>query len=310
MNDGVDNLAETRFAIVHAENVSRETSAARCPISLELAARAACVLEVSVPKPGNVHAESDSAGATHDDFLRSADAVAPVIAGAGLRGVGATVLGAIRATRRVVNHNTNLGIVLLLTPLAAVPRDKTPADGINDVLSNTTVQDARDVYEAIRLAEPGGLGTVPHADISQQPSCTLLEAMNLAAERDLVARQYANGFREVLGDGVPLFCETLAQTSTWQDAVVRLHLDLMSRYPDSLIARKCGIATAQKAARRAAAVLSAGWPDTSHGMRLCDELDAWLRADGNRRNPGTTADLVTACLFVALREGRVALSEV
>lgn len=33
------------------------------------------------------------------------------------------------------------------------------------------------------------------------------------------------------------------------------------------------------------------------------ELDAWLRAAGRGRNPGTTSDLVTACLFVALREG-------
>ena len=33
------------------------------------------------------------------------------------------------------------------------------------------------------------------------------------------------------------------------------------------------------------------------------ELDAYLRSDGHRLNPGTTADLVTACLFVALREG-------
>ena len=37
------------------------------------------------------------------------------------------------------------------------------------------------------------------------------------------------------------------------------------------------------------------------------ELDAWLRAEGNRRNPGTTADLVTACLFIALREGSITL---
>jgi triphosphoribosyl-dephospho-CoA synthetase len=32
-------------------------------------------------------------------------------------------------------------------------------------------------------------------------------------------------------------------------------------------------------------------------------LDADLRGDGNARNPGTTADLVTAVLFVALLEG-------
>jgi triphosphoribosyl-dephospho-CoA synthetase len=29
-----------------------------------------------------------------------------------------------------------------------------------------------------------------------------------------------------------------------------------------------------------------------------------LRADGHRRNPGATADLIAAALFVALREGQ------
>jgi triphosphoribosyl-dephospho-CoA synthase len=49
-------------------------------------------------------------------------------------------------------------------------------------------------------------------------------------------------------------------------------------------------------------VLQAGWPDTSVGRKTCQELDAWLRADGHRRNPGTTADLVAATLFAALRD--------
>jgi hypothetical protein len=46
---------------------------------------------------------------------------------------------------------------------------------------------------------------------------------------------------------------------------------------------------------------------TEESRKLLAELDAWLRAEGNGRNPGTSADLVTACLFVALREGRITL---
>ena len=38
------------------------------------------------------------------------------------------------------------------------------------------------------------------------------------------------------------------------------------------------------------------------------ELDSWLRSDGNRRNPGTTADLVAATLFAGLRGGKLPLS--
>ncbi len=35
------------------------------------------------------------------------------------------------------------------------------------------------------------------------------------------------------------------------------------------------------------------------------ELDFWLRSDGHRRNPGTTADLVAASLFAAIQTGQI-----
>ena len=76
----------------------------------------------------------------------------------------------------------------------------------------------------------------------------------------------------------------------------------MARHPDTLIARKCGLAVAEEAARRARQVLDGGWPKPGAAWARLGELDAWLRADGHRRNPGATADLVAATLFVALRE--------
>jgi triphosphoribosyl-dephospho-CoA synthase len=41
------------------------------------------------------------------------------------------------------------------------------------------------------------------------------------------------------------------------------------------------------------------------GRAALQAFDASLRRDGNALNPGTTADLVTAVLFVALLEGRL-----
>jgi triphosphoribosyl-dephospho-CoA synthase len=62
---------------------------------------------------------------------------------------------------------------------------------------------------------------------------------------------------------------------------------------------------AAEASRRAAEVLAAGWPDApADPLRA---FDAWLRADGHARNPGATADLVTAALFAALRDGTIGL---
>jgi len=73
------------------------------------------------------------------------------------------------------------------------------------------------------------------------------------------------------------------------------------------IARKCGMAEAEEASRRARAVLGAGWPDAEAGRKAFAAFDAWLRADSNRRNPGTSADLVTACIFAALRDNKIML---
>jgi triphosphoribosyl-dephospho-CoA synthase len=270
-----------------------------------LCAQLACIWEASARKPGNVHRFRDFDDANYVDFLMSAAAVAPVLGMAPGRRVGETVLQGVHAARAVVPSNTNLGIVLLLTPLAAVAEEEDPRAGLAPVLDALDVNDSRLVYEAIRLANPGGLGEAPEQDVHSEPTQTLRQVMALAADRDLIARQYANGFREVFDDGVLALVRGLEQTSSLEGGVVSCHLHLMASYPDSLIGRKRGKAEAEESTRRARQVLDAGWPDTPAGRTALVDLDAWLRAAGRGRNPGTTADLVAACLFVALRTGRI-----
>jgi triphosphoribosyl-dephospho-CoA synthase len=53
--------------------------------------------------------------------------------------------------------------------------------------------------------------------------------------------------------------------------------------------------------------LSSGPPGTAAYQHALDDFDVWLRADGHRRNPGTTADFIAAGLFVIFREGRLEL---
>ena len=90
------------------------------------------------------------------------------------------------------------------------------------------------------------------------------------------------------------------------DAIIHTHVRLLAEIPDSLIARKCGPATAQEASVRAGHVLDCGAPgDAAYHEALAD-LDFWMRSDGHRRNPGTTADLVGAGLFVALWQEKIA----
>jgi triphosphoribosyl-dephospho-CoA synthase len=272
-----------------------------------LSAQVACVWEATARKPGNVHRFRDFEDSSYLDFVLSAAAIAPVLTMACQRSVGETILEGVRATRRVVRSNTNLGIVLLLAPLAAVPEGEDLRAGVARVLAGLTLDDARQAYEAIRLARPGGLGTVPEQDVAGEPTGTLREVMALAAGRDLVARQYAGGFAEVLDGGVPALREGLGRAGSLEGAIVFAQLALMARHPDTLIARKCGPAEAEEAGRRAARVLEVGWPQARAGWDALDELDGWLRAAGHSRNPGATADLLTACLFVLLRQGTITL---
>ena len=173
-------------------------------------AQLACVLEVMAPKPGNVHRLRDLDDLGFVDFLASALAIGEAMDRAATDGVGPAVERAIEATRRLVATNTNLGIVLLLAPLAAVPEGMGLREGVRSVLDATTIDDAQAVYRAIRLAQPGGMGSVPDQDVAQEPTLPLKAVMALAADRDLVARQYANGFHEVFADALSALEEALA----------------------------------------------------------------------------------------------------
>lgn len=282
-----------------------EPPPSREPLTTGQCATLACLWEAAAPKPGNVHRGADFEDLAFEDFLTSAVAIAPAMDAAPGKPVGRTVLQAVEATRRAVGTNTNLGTVLLLAPLAAVPRERPLADSVAGVLANLTPDDARDVYEAIRLAEPGGLGRVAEHDVADRPPQDLLAAMRAAADRDLVARQYAESFAQVLGTAVPRLVEGLGRGWTISQAVVHVQMRLMAEFPDSLIARKCGPRVAQESAARAAAVLGAGLPGEPAYHEALADLDFWLRSDGHRRNPGTTADLIAAAVFAALCDGLV-----
>ncbi|HKB05216.1 MAG TPA: RimK family alpha-L-glutamate ligase, partial [Gemmataceae bacterium] len=265
----------------------------------------ASVWEVTARKAGNVHRQRDFADVTYTDFVHSAEAAAPEIGRAADRPLGQTILAAIRATRAVVRTNTNLGIVLLLSPLAKVPEGTDLRTGVREVLAHTTVQDASDVYAAIRLAAPGGLGTAEQQDVRDAPTLPLRDVMALAADRDLVARQYANDFADVFDHGVPALLDGLERFGRVEPAIQYCQLAWLAAHPDSLIARKRGPDVAVEASRRARAVLDVGDVGTAAGRAAYADFDQWLRADGHARNPGTTADLITACLFAALRERRM-----
>jgi len=273
-------------------------------IDIATLAQLSCLLEVSAPKPGNVSPGMRFRDMSYEDFLVSALAIGPAIGEAGQVPLGITVERALAATREVTRANTNLGLVLLLAPLAAasILTAGTLRERVQRVLRATTIDDARLVYDAIRSANPGGMGKVSDEDLGEQPKVTLLKAMELAKEWDSVAREYATDFAITFDHGVPALRAARQAGLGWLDAVTEAGLRLLSEVPDTLIARKAGKEVAIQISAGARGVLEAGGVRSQAGRKALAEFDASLRNPQNSRNPGTTADLIAAATFVTLLE--------
>lgn len=264
----------------------------------------ACLLDVIAPKPGNVHRGADFADATFLDFAASAVAIGPVMERASDQPLGETILAAVQATRRVTDTNTNLGIILLIAPLAAVIDSPDPQQELVQRLQRTTAHDVQQTYQAIRLASAGGLGKAEQGDVYADDKLpgNLLNAMEPARERDKIAELYVTGFAELFEIVVP---ELVQQCGTFGivNGLIATHVSFLVRQPDSLIARKCGVEVAKEASQRAARIT--GKTGSEQWQAELSDLDFWLRSDGNRRNPGTTADILTAAMFLGLYAGSI-----
>lgn len=265
-------------------------------------AQIACQWEVLARKAGNVCPGREFPDLTVADFLASAAAIAPVLEQAPHQPLGVTILRSIEATRKVVGTNTNLGIVLLLAPLASVPLDEPLASGVARVLGRTSVEDSRNAFAAIRLARPGGLGDVPEQDVKQEPTLPLRDVMRLAMDRDMIAAQYTTDFDLVISCPGPMVASRFRECGIVEQAIVEAQIEILSNLRDSLILRKAG---PEEEAKVRMAARALGRLETPPQRQAYLEFDAFLRADNHRRNPGTTADLIAAALFVGLRDGQI-----
>jgi triphosphoribosyl-dephospho-CoA synthase len=297
------------------QEVSIECHTAR---DVAIAAQLACLLEASVPKPGNVSPGRPFADLRYEDFLAGAAAIGAPLAAAGSQPLGVTIRTAVEATARWTRSNTNLGIVLLLAPLAAavvrLKADTTSTDVVSGcsrtlrdetrrVLDATSVDDARDVYAAIRTAAPSGLGKVDDQDVADEPTQTLLEVMRLAAGRDSVAREYATAYELTFMTGAPALARARRDGLSWEAAVIETFVTLLAATPDTHIARRGGAEMADDVSRQARAILASGGVRSHAGKEGIERMDHELRDARHLGNPGTTADLTTAAIFVALLDG-------
>ena len=258
----------------------------------------ACLDELAAPKPGNVHLFADGHRMTAEDFVRSAAAAAGPLTARGAK-VGARILGAVEASLDAAGANTNLGIILLCAPLAAAAE----AGGdlrqvLRRVLDTLDRGDADFTFRAIVRASPAGLGRAEHHDVFAPATVSLREAMAEAASRDRIAQQYVTGFADVFERGETLLAARLAATSDRPLATLGVYLAFLAAFPDSHIVRKYGATVAARICTAASPIEAMVRCATRLDDVLPDILawDAKLKDEGI--NPGTSADLTVATLFV------------
>lgn len=264
--------------------------------------RAACREEIEAPKPGNVHIFAGGHNMEAAHFLTSAEVSVGPIAASGAS-VGARVFGAVAASFEAVGMNTNLGIVLLCAPLAAAAeRGGALRPALAQVLAALDRDDADQVFRAIALANPGGLGDAPRHDVHAPAETSLLEAMREAAPRDRIAYQYASDFDDIFVTGLFALAQAELRGLKPPLRAVAVYLAFLSAFPDTHIFRKFGTATAAAVRREATEMLLLFQSRRGDCLPELLAFDASLKVRG--LNPGTSADLTVATLFAdRLRNG-------
>ncbi|MGH8535874.1 MAG: triphosphoribosyl-dephospho-CoA synthase [Gammaproteobacteria bacterium] len=263
-----------------------------------------CRLDLEALKPGNVSVQAPGHGMSAADFIRSAEAAAPLLC-ARDSSVGERILRSIEATQRAVGCNTNLGIVLLCAPLAHSVLMESPEGRLRPrlkgVLRSLTHDDTSRVFAAIALAAPAGLGRRERYDVRGEPTVGLCAAMAEAQTWDRIAFQYANDFIQIFDIGLPCIrryakpgCND-AMALQW--AAVACYLHFLAAFLDSHIERKYGPARAEGVRRIAKEVESRfkACENLINAMPLLQEFDNNLKREG--LNPGTSADLTVASLL-------------
>jgi len=268
-------------------------------------AQLAMLLEVAgTPKPGNVDRDRDLPGLRFEHFLAGT-----VGAGEGLRGaadgasIGEAFERAVDGMARQRGGNTQFGTLLLLVPLVAAADDGgVDPDAVSAVVEDTTVDDAADFYRAfdhvdVAVEDPPAEGEAPDvrrgsdavATVHER-DLTLYDVLAESAPGDGVAREWVEGFERTFGAAEYL----AAGRGPASDLAAETFLWLLSREPDTLVATKHGERTARRVMVRAQEARA----DTIDHV---EALAKSLVAEGI--NPGTTADLTAAALFVALQRG-------
>jgi triphosphoribosyl-dephospho-CoA synthase len=295
----------------------------------------AVLLEASAHKPGNVSVVTNFENTRYEHFLASAVAARLSFEYAGEQGVavaqgriGLTEVGIGQIIKNCVadihawqhGGNTLLGTVILLSPIA-VAAGMTVSDGdleipklregVKLVVESTTPEDAVDVYEAIRIAKPSGLGTAPKLDVNDPTSterilrekASLCQVFKIAEKYDKVCSEWVNNYPVTFNLAYPTLARQIKNGDDPDVAIIHTFLKVLSECPDTFIARKTSFEKSLEISLKAKQILELGGLETSAGRESLSKFDQQLRESSNLLNPGTTADIVAAALALVVLNG-------
>ena len=265
----------------------------------------ACICDVQAFKPGNVSVYSDGHDMTVDDFILSAEVSAEAISNRNYS-LGQKIYYAVKATREAVGCNTNLGIILLCAPLCEASQrqkeNQTLKKSLTYVLGNTSIDDAEWVFKAITLAAPGGLGESKNQDVKDNAGVSLVQAMEIASNKDRIAKQYTTNYKDIFDFAVLRYNNAFVKFDDQAWAASSVFTGLLRNFPDSHIERKYGDKYSGWVRKQIITVDDAllNTNEPKQLLPMLHEVDRMFKAKGI--NPGTTADLTVATVLVILME--------
>ena len=277
------------------------------------------LLEVAIPKPGNVNRYKDFEDLTFYHFLFANTAVMDVFFEAAERGkqiknkellprdarLGELIKKAVENSKRIQTSNPNFGIIALAVPLIVAltwsgdinsAREKTKI-----LIHSSTPQDTIEFYRAIRIANPKGIKKGVEYDVYDDSSfdaivrdeINLWKLAEISSKRELIFKEWLNGYELSYSTFEKL--KQLTSSLPLEKAALRAFLELLATKVDTLIIRKAGVEEAflvQETAKKAL-----------NGKVTFQELDSFLREKKDLRNPGSLADIMAIALSMLVLNG-------
>ena len=298
----------------------------------------AMFLDILTPKPGNVHRYQDHPDTRFVHFAASIIRLGhPLYRAAhwGFQlasakedssGLGELLKSSVQASMEPHGKNTLLGTILLLIPIAVaagydIPRSRHTLSSLRSNLSRllekTTVDDAVELIRTLKIASPGGAipkteewtskpkafdFQSPHTiDLIRREEYTLRDLQALASTYDLIAEEYTTKFAYTFETVYPQLQASLNRHPHIEDAVLITYLWMLAHRPDSFVQRKAGSKVAEEVRKRAKKLHAkiVKTPE-SRWLNQIEPFDEYLRSEGSKLNPGTTADLLSGALFLSL----------